>query len=69
MYERWSPQRAKRVRPSLRRTLKTRARGLYREEYVAKSLAAPNERSNLGINILFQLGLLELWLQQHVPGG
>jgi asparagine synthase (glutamine-hydrolysing) len=45
-----------------------RQRGLYREEYVARSLAAPNERSNLGINILFQLGLLELWLQQHVPG-
>jgi len=44
-----------------------RERGLYREEYVARSLAAPNERSNLGINILFQLGLLELWLQQHVP--
>jgi asparagine synthase (glutamine-hydrolysing) len=46
-----------------------RARGLYREEYLARSLAAPNERSNLGINILFQLGLLELWLQRHLPGG
>jgi asparagine synthase (glutamine-hydrolysing) len=46
-----------------------RERGLYREEYLARSLAAPNERSNLGINILFQLGLLELWLQQHLPGG
>ena len=29
----------------------------------AKQLDAPNERSNLGVNIVWQLGLLELWLQ------
>jgi asparagine synthase (glutamine-hydrolysing) len=40
-----------------------RSRGLYRADIVAKALEAPNERSNLGVNILWQLGLLELWLQ------
>jgi asparagine synthase (glutamine-hydrolysing) len=43
-----------------------RQRGLFREAYVARALEAPNERSNLGPNILFQLGLLELWLQEHL---
>jgi asparagine synthase (glutamine-hydrolysing) len=40
-----------------------RSRGLFRAEAVTKALEAPNERSNLGVNILWQLGLLELWLQ------
>jgi asparagine synthase (glutamine-hydrolysing) len=41
-----------------------RDRGLYRPTYVQKLLAAPNEtRSNLGSNVLWQLGLLEIWLQ------
>jgi asparagine synthase (glutamine-hydrolysing) len=41
-----------------------RQRGLFRDAYVQKLLAAPNEtRSNLGSNVLWQLGLLELWLQ------
>ncbi|HKU38231.1 MAG TPA: N-acetylglutaminylglutamine amidotransferase, partial [Polyangiales bacterium] len=42
-----------------------RQRGLFRPEYVSKLLAAPNEvRSNLGSNVLWQLALLELWLQK-----
>ena len=41
-------------------------RGLFRQEYVEKLLADPNEyRTNLGSNQLWQLGLLEMWLQQH----
>jgi asparagine synthase (glutamine-hydrolysing) len=41
-----------------------RERGLFRPEYVDKLLAAPNEtRSTLGSNVLWQLGLLEIWLQ------
>ena len=41
-----------------------RERGLYRPAYVEKLLAAPNEtRSALGSNVLWQLGLLEVWLQ------
>lgn len=43
-----------------------RERGLFRETYVRGLFEAPNQRSRLGINILWQLGLLELWLQQHV---
>ncbi len=43
-----------------------RARGLFRQEYVERLFQSPNERSNLGVNILWQLGLLELWLQRHV---
>jgi asparagine synthase (glutamine-hydrolysing) len=47
-----------------------RTRGLFRADYVQRSLAAPNERSNLGVNIVWQLGLLELWLQEvGVVGG
>jgi asparagine synthase (glutamine-hydrolysing) len=46
-----------------------RERGLYRPGYVQKLLAAPNEtRSNLGSNVLWQLGLLELWLQAMKVG-
>jgi len=43
-----------------------RDRGLFRETYLRRLFETPNERSRLGINILWQLGLLELWLQQHV---
>ncbi len=41
-------------------------RGLFRGDYVEKLLADPNTyRTNLGSNQLWQLGLLEMWLQQH----
>jgi asparagine synthase (glutamine-hydrolysing) len=41
-----------------------RARGLFRPAYVDRLLAAPNdERTPLGGNKLWQLGVLELWLQ------
>ena len=41
-------------------------RGLFRADYVEKLLAQPNTfRTNLGSNQLWQLGLLEMWLQQH----
>jgi asparagine synthase (glutamine-hydrolysing) len=43
-----------------------RARGLFRQDYVERLFESPNQRSNLGVNILWQLGLLELWLQRHV---
>ncbi|MEU2236929.1 N-acetylglutaminylglutamine amidotransferase [Streptomyces vietnamensis] len=43
-----------------------RARGLFREEYVASLLAAPDEhRTNRGANALWQAALLEIWLQTH----
>jgi asparagine synthase (glutamine-hydrolysing) len=43
-----------------------RERGLFRRPYVDALLAAPNEaRTPLGSNKLWQLGLLELWLQAH----
>ncbi|GGS66675.1 asparagine synthetase B [Planobispora rosea] len=41
-----------------------RARGLFDRSYVERLLAAPNEhRTPVGVNVLWQLGLLELWLQ------
>lgn len=41
-------------------------RALFREEYVDRLLAAPNEElTSLRGNKLWQLGLLELWLQDH----
>jgi asparagine synthase (glutamine-hydrolysing) len=41
-----------------------RARGLYRSEAVDALLAAPNERrTTLGANALWQLAVLEMWLQ------
>ncbi|GGL15339.1 asparagine synthetase B [Sphaerisporangium melleum] len=41
-----------------------RARGLFRPAAVDRLLAAPDEhRTTLGANALWQLGLLELWLQ------
>jgi asparagine synthase (glutamine-hydrolysing) len=44
-----------------------RSRGLFRSEVVEEMLAAPNEhRTNLDGSALRQLGLLELWLQEHL---
>ena len=44
-----------------------RARGLFRSDVVEEMLASPNEhRTNLDGSTLWQLGLLELWLQEHV---
>ena len=41
-----------------------RARGLYRKKTVDALLAAPNEtRTTLGSNALWQLAVLEMWLQ------
>jgi asparagine synthase (glutamine-hydrolysing) len=41
-----------------------RARGLFRPEYVARLLADPNTpRTALGANQLWQIALLEMWLQ------
>ncbi len=43
-----------------------RERGLFRKDYVDHHLAAPNdEKTRLGSNKLWQLGLLELWLQER----
>jgi asparagine synthase (glutamine-hydrolysing) len=43
-----------------------RERGLFRPEYVDELLADPNsELTPLQGNKLWQLGLLELWLQDH----
>jgi asparagine synthase (glutamine-hydrolysing) len=44
-----------------------RDRGLFRSDVVDAMLVAPNEhRTNLDGSTLWQLGLLELWLQEHV---
>ncbi len=44
-----------------------RERGLFRRDVVEAMLADPNEhRTNLDGSSLWQLGLLELWLQAHV---
>ena len=44
-----------------------RSRGLFRDDVVEEMLASPNEhRTNLDGSTLWQLGLLELWLQEHV---
>jgi asparagine synthase (glutamine-hydrolysing) len=43
-----------------------RDRGLFRPEYVDQLLADPNgDPTPLDGNKLWQLGLLELWLQAH----
>jgi len=43
-----------------------RRRGLFRRDAVERLLADPNtERTTLGSNALWQLGLLELWLQTN----
>jgi asparagine synthase (glutamine-hydrolysing) len=43
-------------------------RGLLRPEHVAHQLAHPNELTTLRYNKLWQIGLLELWLQSHSIG-
>jgi asparagine synthase (glutamine-hydrolysing) len=44
-----------------------RSRRLFREDYVQRLLEAPNAtRSTLGSNVLWQLALLEMWLQAAV---
>jgi asparagine synthase (glutamine-hydrolysing) len=46
-----------------------RRRGLFRPEYVAELLAEPaSAESTAGSNKLWQLGLLEFWLQSHEIG-
>lgn len=41
-------------------------RGLFQESYVTELLAAPDEhRTNRGANALWQIALLEIWLQTH----
>jgi len=46
-----------------------RRRGLFRDDAVQRLLADPNTtRTRLGSNALWQLGLLEMWLQQHGVG-
>ena len=46
-----------------------RQRGLFRPEYLARRLADPNTGlTPLRGNKLWQLGLLEMWLQEHVLG-
>jgi asparagine synthase (glutamine-hydrolysing) len=52
-----------RVRAALHSSA-ARSRKLFREEYVRALLERPNEtRTTLGSNALWQLGLLEMWLQ------
>jgi len=44
-----------------------RSRGLFREDVLDAMLADPNaHRTNLDGSTLWQIGLLELWLQEHV---
>mgnify|MGYP006190928507 CR=1 FL=1 len=44
-----------------------RERGLFRDDYVKTLLAAPGEHlTPLRGSKLWQIGLLELWLQHHV---
>jgi asparagine synthase (glutamine-hydrolysing) len=43
-----------------------RARGVFRQEYVDELLAAPDaHRTKRGANALWQVALLEIWLQTH----
>ncbi len=43
-----------------------RSRGLFRQSYVDRLLADPDhDRTTTGVNTLWQLGLLELWLQAN----
>ncbi|MFF8592398.1 N-acetylglutaminylglutamine amidotransferase [Streptomyces sp. NPDC015220] len=43
-----------------------KARGVFRQEYVAELLAAPDaHRTHRGANTLWQVALLEIWLQTH----
>jgi asparagine synthase (glutamine-hydrolysing) len=46
-----------------------RARGLFRDQYLAELLSAPDEhRTTLGSNALWQAALLEIWLQTQGIG-
>ncbi|MDH6128772.1 N-acetylglutaminylglutamine amidotransferase [Kitasatospora sp. GP82] len=46
-----------------------RARGVFHESYVARLLAAPDaNRTKRGANALWQVAVLELWLQRHGIG-
>jgi asparagine synthase (glutamine-hydrolysing) len=48
---------------------RAKRRGLFRGRAVAKMLADPNTtRTTLGSNALWQLALLEMWLQHHDVG-
>jgi asparagine synthase (glutamine-hydrolysing) len=53
---------------SVRAALTSRAaidRGLFRSDVVQTLLADPNgQRTTIGGNVLWQVGLLELWLQR-----
>ncbi|MEU0369544.1 N-acetylglutaminylglutamine amidotransferase [Streptomyces sp. NPDC006283] len=43
-----------------------RSRGLYRDDYIAELLSAPDDhRTHRGANALWQVALLEIWLQTH----
>jgi asparagine synthase (glutamine-hydrolysing) len=43
-----------------------RTRGVFNQEYVARLLAEPNaHRTRRGANTLWQVALLEIWLQTH----
>ncbi|MYR45761.1 N-acetylglutaminylglutamine amidotransferase [Streptomyces sp. SID5910] len=54
-----------RVREALA-TPEAKRRGLFRESYLAELLAAPGEhRTKRGANALWQVALLEIWLQTH----
>ncbi|HST72191.1 MAG TPA: N-acetylglutaminylglutamine amidotransferase [Kocuria rosea] len=56
------------VREALRAP-EARRRGLFRTETVEDLLAQPNARhAPTGPNVLWQLGLLEMWLQRHGVG-
>jgi asparagine synthase (glutamine-hydrolysing) len=42
-----------------------RERGIFQPDFLTRLLDEPNRlRSNLGVNALWQAGLLELWLQE-----
>jgi asparagine synthase (glutamine-hydrolysing) len=46
-----------------------KSRGLIRTDYLERMLAAPNEnRTTLGSNALWQVALLEMWLQERGIG-
>ncbi|MFE9450867.1 N-acetylglutaminylglutamine amidotransferase [Streptomyces sp. NPDC006739] len=55
----------RRVREALQAP-EAKRRGLFQESYVAELLAAPDEhRTRRGANALWQVALLEIWLQTH----
>jgi len=57
------------IPPSMRCCPVAKERGLFRPEHVELLRAAPNEhRTPVGYNKLWQVGLLELWLQTHGIG-